>query len=130
MIRHNVLFKIKSTVNDSEIDAAFDLLFDLKNVLPGFIRIAAGKCRFHENYPEQIDRLYGFSIDFEDEDAYSNFLNNPVTHPAKEALLKMVINGYEGLYGFDTGRVIDSYPNPLERYRTPVPRLLPPGAIR
>lgn len=124
MIRHNVLFKIKPTVKDSEIDAAFKLIFDLKAVLPGFIRAAAGKCHFHENYPAQVDRLYGFSIDFENEDAYNTFLNNPVTHPAKEALLKMIIDGYEGLYGFDVGRVIESYPNPLEKYRTPVPRLV------
>lgn len=130
MIRHNVLFKIISTVKDTEIDATLKLLFDLKNVLPGLIRIAAGKCRFHEKFPAQSDRLYGFSIDFEDENAYSNFLNNPVTHPAKEALLKIIVDGYAGLYGFDVGRVLDDYPNPLEKYRTPVPRLLPPGAIR
>jgi hypothetical protein len=108
MIRHNILFKIKPTIMDDEIHSAFQLLFDLKKVLPGFVRVAAGKCHFHENYPAQVDGLYGFSIDFENEDAYSNFLNNPVTNPAKEAMLKMIVDGYDGLYGFDVGRVIES----------------------
>lgn len=127
MIRHNVLFKIKPTVKDEEIHSAFQLLFGLQSVLPGFLRMAAGRCHFFES-KGAIERLYGFSIDFEDENAYNKFLNDPVTHPAKAALIKIIVNGYEGIYGFDVGRVIDSYPNPLERYRTPVPRLLPRGA--
>ena len=130
MIRHNVVFKVKSTVNDAEIEAAFQLLFALQKQLPGFIRMAAGKCRFHKNFPIQVDRLFGFSIDFQDENAYNTFLNDPVTHPAKAALINIIDGGYEGIYGFDVGRVIDSYPNPLDKYRTPTPRLLPPGAIR
>jgi len=129
MIRHNVLFKIKSSVSDAEIVSAFQLLFGLQKVLPGFIRIAAGKCKFHKN-PVRVERLYGFSIDFKDENAYNTFLNDPITHPAKNALINMIEDGYEGIYGFDVGRVIDSYPNPLDKYRTPTPRLLPPGAIR
>lgn len=127
MIRHNVLFKVKPTVKDEEIHAAFQLLFGLQKVLPGFIRMAAGRCKFFEN-KGAVERLYGFSIDFEDENAYNTFLNDPVTHPAKAALIKIIVDGYEGIYGFDVGRVIDSYPNPLEKYRTPVPRLLPRGA--
>jgi len=82
MIRHYVLFKIKPEITDTEIDKTFQLLFDLKNKLPGFLRAAAGKCKFHENRGE-INRLYGFSIDFKDEDAYNLFLNDAVTHPAK-----------------------------------------------
>lgn len=120
MIRHNVLFKVKSTATDQEIDSAFQLLFALKKVLPGFIRMAAGKCTFHKN-PVRVERLYGFSIDFKDESAYNTFLNDPITHPAKDALINIIVDGYEGIYGFDVGRVIDSYPNPLDRYRTPTP---------
>lgn len=130
MIRHNVLFKIKSGIKDKEIHAALQLVFELQKVLPGFIRVAAGKCRFHKNYPAQVDRLFGFSIDFQDENAYEIFLNDPITHPAKDALINIIDGGYEGIYGFDVGRVIESYPNPLDRYRTPTPRLLPPGSIR
>ena len=129
MIRHNVLFKVKPTAKDEEINSAFQLLFGLKKVLPGFIRMAAGKCRFHKN-PVHVERLYGFSIDFQYENAYNAFLNDPITHPAKDALINIIVDGYEGIYGFDVGRVIDSYPNPLEKYRVPTPRLLPPGDIR
>jgi len=123
MIRHNVLFKIKPAVKDEEIHSAFQLLFGLQKVLPGFLRMAAGKCRFFEN-KGAIERLYGFSIDFEDENAYNTFLNDSLTHPAKEALINIIVDGYQGLYRFDVGRVIDSYPNPLDKYRTPVPRLI------
>lgn len=130
MIRHNVLFKIKPTVNDEQVHLAFQLLFGLQKVLPGFIRMAAGKCRFHINCPTQVERLYGFSIDFKDENAYNTFLNDPITHPAKNALINIIVDGYDGIYGFDVGRVIDSYPNPLDKYRIPTPRLLPPGSIR
>lgn len=130
MIRHNVVFKIKPEISDSQIQAAFKLLFELKKKLPGFIRMAAGKCRFQKNYPAQVDRLYGFSIDFENENAYNTFLSDPITHPAKTALINIIVDGYEGIYGFDVGRVIDAYPNPLEKYRTPTPRLLPPGSKR
>jgi hypothetical protein len=129
MIRHNVLFKVKPIVTDEEIQAAFQILFELKKVLPGFLRMAAGKCRFFEN-KGSIERLYGFSIDFADENAYNNFLNNPVTDFAKATLINIIVDGYEGIYGFDVGRALDSYPNPLDRYRIPVPRLLPPGAMR
>jgi hypothetical protein len=129
MIRHNVLFQIKPTVSQDVIDNAFRLLFGLQGKLPGFIRVAGGKCKFHENRGA-VENLYGFSIDFDNEDAYKAFLTDQGTHPAKEALINIIVNGYDGIYGFDMGRTFDSFPNPLEKYRTPVPRLLPPGAIR
>lgn len=129
MIRHYVLFKVNPEITDVEIDKAFQLLFSLKNKLQGFLRVAAGKCKFHENRG-QINRLYGFSIDFKNEEAYNSFLSDPVTHPAKEALLNMIVDGYQGLFGFDVGRVIaESYPNPLEKYRTPTLKLRPPGTM-
>lgn len=126
MIRHNVFFKVKSGVTKETIDQAFRLMFDLREKLPGFLRIAGGECRFHEN-KGAVDRLYGFSIDFADEEAYELFLKDPAAHPAKNAIINMTVNGYEGIYGFDIGRFFDKPPSPLDKYRVPTPRLVPPG---
>lgn len=130
MIRHNVVFKIKSGISQEAVDNALRLLFGLQKKIPGFIRIAGGKCRFHED-KGAIENLYGFSIDFAHEEAYNQFLTDPITHPAKQAIINITINGYEGIFGFDMGRrTFDAFPNPLDKYRVPTPRLLPPGAIR
>jgi hypothetical protein len=125
-----VIFKIKPGVSQEAIDNALRLLFELQKKIPGFLRIAGGKCHFHEN-KGAIESLYGFSIDFVHEEAYNQFLSDPITHPAKQAIINIAINGYEGIFGFDMGRrVFDTFPNPLDKYRVPTPRLLPPGAIR
>lgn len=129
MIRHNIVFQVKPTASKEAIDTAFKLLFDLQKQLPGFIRIAGGQCRFHEG-KGAIDNLYGFSIDFEHEDAYRLFLNDSITDPAKSAIINITVNGYDGIFGFDIGRNLEVFPSPLDRYRTPVPRLRPRGAIR
>lgn len=128
MIRHNVFFKIHNTTAQDFIDSAFHLLFGLKEKIPGFLRIAGGKCSFYEN--RGPDQLYGFSIDFANEDAYNAFLTDPITNPAKSAIINIAVNGYNGIYGFDIGKTIETFPNPLDKYRTPTPRLLPPGSIR
>lgn len=130
MIRHNVIFKVKPGVSQEVIDNALRLLFALQKTLPGFLRVAGGKCHFHEN-KGAIENLYGFSIDFANQDAYNAFLSDPLTHPAKQAIINITVDGYKGIFGFDMGeKTSDVTPNPLDRYRIPVPRLLPPGAIR
>lgn len=30
-----------------------------------------------------------------------NFFQNPVTHPAKNAIVRIALNGYNGIVGFD-----------------------------
>jgi hypothetical protein len=128
MIRHNVFFQIHNTTSQDSIANAFNLLFGLKDKIAGFLRIAGGKCNFHEN--KGLDHLYGFSIDFANEDAYNTFLTDQITDQAKSAIINIAVNGYEGIYGFDIGKTIETFPNPLDKYRTPTPRLLPPGSIR
>lgn len=110
MIRHNVLFKIKSTASNDAIDNAYRLLFGLKKHLPDILGITGGKCRFHKNRDES-DRLYGFSIDFANEEAYKAFLNDPLTHPAKMAIINITVDGYEGIFGFDIGKTVDTFQN-------------------
>lgn len=129
MIRHIVLFKVKKTVSPDAIQNAFDLLFQLKKYIPGILNISGGQCRFHEGKGKGYI-THGFSIDFAHEEAYSAFLTDPVTHPAKNCIVNITENGFEGLFGFDIGKEHNVFPNPLNKYRIPTPRLVPRGAIR
>ena len=89
MIRHTVLFQIKPNISQDTIENALNLLFGLQKKIPGFLRVAGGKCQFHENKGE-IDCLYGFSIDFANEESYKTFLNDPITNPAKDAIINII----------------------------------------
>lgn len=129
MIRHMVLFKVKPFVSQDAIDNAFQWLFELQYKLSGIVSMTGGKCVFHEGKGAGFI-THGFCIDFEDEGAYRTFLEDPITHPAKVCILNITEGGFQGLYGFDIGGSLTTYPNPLDKYRIPIPRLLPKGAIR
>lgn len=128
MIRHTVLFKVKPLVSKEAIDNAFRQLAVLKHKLRGIINITGGRCRFHEGKGNNYI-THGFCIDFEDEESYNTFLNDPIANPAKSCIINITEHEYEGLFGFDLGKSFQSRPNPLDKYRIPTPRLLPPGSI-
>ena len=44
---------------------------------------------------------HGFSIDFKDQNDYDAFLNDPLTHPAKDGIVSIAEDGYNGIVGFD-----------------------------
>ena len=75
-------------------------LIALKNKLSGIVTMIGGKCELHEGKGGDIF-THAFSIDFKDREAVNSFLNNPVTHPAKEGIINIADGGYEGLVGFD-----------------------------
>lgn len=130
VIRHNVLFRLKESTTEKDLEMVFHLLAQLKNVLPGFIRVASGECAFHGKAYHVNERIGGFSIDFENAESYKAFLNSPLANPAKECILKITEGGMSGLYGFDMGGTFNpepSGPNPLDKYRVPRPRLVPRG---
>src|SRR5262245_6370040 len=130
MIIHNVFFKIKPSVSQEVIDLAFDHLFHLKTKLSGIIKITGGKCRFHEE--KWKDHFtHGFSIDFEDEKAYENFLNDPLAIPAKNSISNISYNEDVGLYSFNIGEFSshDEGGNQKYKIQTPRLRLTPPGSI-
>lgn len=129
MIRHIVLFRVKERVSPEFIRQAFDRLFLLQNQIVGILNISGGKCHFHQGKGKGYI-THGFSIDFVHAEAYSAFLHDPVTHPAKQGIINIAENGYEGLFGFDLGNPHNIFPNPLDKHRTPTPRLVPRGAIR
>src|SRR3990167_2793279 len=104
MIRHTVLFKVKAgTPNQAIVSAVSDFLA-LKGKLPGLLSISGGKCHFHEQKSSNAFAsifTHGFSMDFKDQAAYDAFLNDPVTHPAKDGIVSIAEGGYDGIVGFD-----------------------------
>src|SRR3990167_2741223 len=100
MIRHTILFKIKPGISKEAAEMAFANLIALKNKLSGIVTMIGGKCELHEGKGGDIF-THAFSIDFKDREAVNSFLNNPVTHPAKEGIINIADGGYEGLVGFD-----------------------------
>ncbi len=130
MITHNVFFNIKNSVSEEAIINAFNSLFKLQNQIPGIIRITGGKCRFHERKGEGYFS-HGFSIDFEDGDAYKDFFENTVTIPAKTCIINISVDGIEGMVSFDVGEFVQIANSPNQKYRIRAPRLrlTPPGSI-
>ena len=118
MIRHMVIFKIKSSVSKEAVDNAYRLLFDLQNKLTGILNITGGECHFHKTMSDK-SITHGFCIDFSDRDAYEEFLNNTITHPAKMCFVNIVADGMDGIFGFDIGNEEIAYPSPLDKRRVP-----------
>lgn len=102
MIRHTILFKLKSDVSKKEVEHVFADILDLAEMLPGILSITGGTCYFHEEKKSGIFS-HGFSIDFADGDARDAFINNPLTHPVKDHIVDIAVGGYEGIVGFDFG---------------------------
>lgn len=131
MIRHNVFFRIKPSVSHEAIDHAFNLLFKLQNQLPGIISITGGECHFHEG-KGQGHFTHGFSIDFVDNEACSNFFESSLAEPAKGCILNVTEGGMDGLMGFDIGefeQIRNSSSNRKYRIQAPRLRLVPPGGM-
>jgi len=129
MIRHVVVFTVKEYVSQDAIDNAFRQLFKLRSSIPGILNMVGGKCDFFETKGAS-SFTHGFSIDFENMDAYDAFLNDPVTLPAKHCIVNITLNEFEGIFGFDIGRENMALPSPLDKKRIPRLQLLPPGSRR
>jgi hypothetical protein len=59
-----------------------------------------GKCDLHEGKGSDIF-THAFSIDFKNKDALNAFLQDSITHPAKDSIVNIAQGGYEGLVGFN-----------------------------
>ena len=99
MIRHVVLFKLKSGVESKAIEHVFCALKDLAHKIPGIISISTG----HDNSLEGLQRgnTHGFTVDFENAAARDAYL----PHPAHQAVGKMIVGITEG--GVDGITVLD-----------------------
>ena len=99
MIRHVVLFKLKSSVDAATVENVFSALKDLADKIPGIISISAG----HDNSPEGLQRgnTHGFTVDFTTAAARDAYL----PHPSHQAVGKMIVGITEG--GVDGICVVD-----------------------
>jgi len=108
MIRHTILFKVKSNAADVEIDNALAAMRELENILPDVFSVDTGECQFHDEkskffftYKMLQGVTHAVSIDFMNENALEDFFVNPATRTAKELVVKIAENGYKGIIGFD-----------------------------
>lgn len=104
MIRHTILFKIKPGVSSQITHNAIENICALKNKLSGIVSIMGGECTYHSEMSARFFKdvmSHSISIDFKDKAAYDAFINDPVTKPAKENLVKIVERGYDGIIGLD-----------------------------
>ena len=90
MIRHVVLFKLKSGTDAQSVAQVFSALKDLQTKIPGIVSISTG----HDNSPEGLQRghTHGFTVDFIDAAARDAYL----PHPAHETVGAMIVGITEG----------------------------------
>lgn len=101
MIKHTVLFKMKPTVSQQEIDTIFSELTQVVKKLPGVNSIVGGKCYFIEDSEYKLSATHGFTIDFTDEKARDNFMTNPICDNVKDLIINSIEGGYTSLLGFE-----------------------------
>ena len=99
MIRHVVLFKLRSDLPESAPEQIFSSLKALQQQMPGIININTGK----DASPEGLQRghTHGFTVDFVDAAARDAYL----PHPAHQKLGGMIVASAEG--GLDGITVVD-----------------------
>lgn len=99
MIRHVVVFKLKSSVDAKTVDHVFSALKDLQTKVPGITSISAGR----DSSPEGLQRghTHGFTVDFTDGAARDAYL----PHPDHQAVGEMIVGITEG--GVDGICVVD-----------------------
>ena len=99
MIRHVVLFKLKSGVDTATVENVFSALKELAHKIPGIISISTGR----DNSPEGLQRghSHGFTVDFVNGAARDAYL----PHPAHQAVGAMIVSITEG--GVDGICVVD-----------------------
>ncbi|HBU99708.1 Dabb family protein [Thalassospira lucentensis] len=99
MIRHIVLIKFKSGIDQNVIDSLFDALADLGREISGMRGFDGGVSVSPENLEQGF--RHGFCIDFDHEAARDAYLAHP-THQALGAeLVKAAEGEISGLMVFD-----------------------------
>ena len=93
MIRHIVLFKLRSDLSESMAGQIFTALRALQQQIPGIINISTGK----DASPEGLQRghTHGFTVDFTDAAARDAYL----PHPAHQKVGGMIVASAEGGLG-------------------------------
>jgi len=90
MIRHVVLFKLRSDLDEGAATRIFTALKALQGQIPGITAISTGK----DASPEGLQRgfTHGFTVDFVDAAARDAYL----PHPAHQKVGAMIVASSEG----------------------------------
>ena len=99
MIRHTVFVKFPADARPEAIGAVFGALDDLKAVVPGMLRFAAGP----NVSPEPLSRgfTHAFVADFADAAARDAYLVHPAHKAAGARLVEAAQGGRDGLVVID-----------------------------
>jgi hypothetical protein len=99
MIRHCVFVRFRADVPETERDAIYAQLADLKQVIPGYLAISYGA----NVSPEGLHQGFtdGFTIDFVDAAARDAYLVHPDHQAAGGRLVAALEGGRDGLVVFD-----------------------------
>ena len=99
MIRHIVLIKFKSGIDQNVIDSLFDALTDLGREIAGMRGFDGGVSVSPENLEQGF--RHGFCIDFDDEAARDAYLEHPTHKELGGQLVGLLEGGIAGLVVFD-----------------------------
>ena len=104
MIQHTIVFKVKSNATYQAIQEAMEQMISLKDKLPSILHIAAGECQFHDErskafFEESIS--HAISIDFENEEALTQFFTKLIAYPAKGSMVNIAEGGMDRIVGFE-----------------------------
>jgi Stress responsive A/B Barrel Domain len=99
MIRHIVLVRFRSDVNEAQIAAIFADLAAIKAVLPGVLAVTAGR----SDSPEAMERgyMHGFVVDFADWGTLAAYQAHADHKRVGAALVAGAVGGIEGILVFD-----------------------------
>jgi len=99
MIRHTVFVKFPADARPETIAAVFKALDDLRAVVPGMLRFAAGA----NVSPEPLSRgfTHAFVADFADAKARDAYLVHPAHKAAGARLVEAAAGGRDGLIVID-----------------------------
>ena len=99
MIRHCVFVKFRSDVSDTDKQAVYTMLRDLRNIIPGLADASFGPNVSPEGKSRGFDD--GFTMDFKDVVARDMYLEHPEHKKAGAQLVGLLEGGREGLMVFD-----------------------------
>ena len=98
MIRHIVLYRFKSDVPSSQIDALFTMLSELKSLVSGIHALEWGAYRSSAN--KNAGYNYALTVDLEDESVFVAYSPHPLHVQVRQEMAPL-LEGNEPLLMFD-----------------------------
>jgi hypothetical protein len=100
MIRHTILFKLKTDIPKREIERIFSDILGITSKFQGVAAITGGTCHY-ENLGQQVFS-HGISIDFDDKATRDIFINDQLNWmPIVAQIANISEPGHTGFTSFD-----------------------------